>query len=161
MSSSTYVYREEEYDYRDYKDIYISEEMTERTCLGEVSLNGETGHADLTQRVETNLMFTICKNTTQSEKGLVSGWANVAKNADGSIPLDWQGDVIDPSVLEDAAIAFMKDYRESGVNHQGGATGVVVESIVLTKDKQAALGIPEGIVPEAVSKKCYFRKRND
>ena len=42
----------------------------------------------------------------------------------------------------------MMDYRESGVNHQGDAKGIVVESVVMTKDKQAAMGIPEGTVPE-------------
>jgi len=83
-----------------------------------------------------------------SDQGLVSGWANVARNADGTIPLDWQGDVIRPEVLEKAAIDFMLNYRESGEMHRGGSKGTVVESIVLTKDKQAALGIPDGVVPE-------------
>jgi len=32
--------------------------------------------------------------------------------------------------------------------HQGNSQGVVVESIVFTKEKQAAIGIPEGCVPE-------------
>ena len=71
-----------------------------------------------------------------------------ARNADGTIPLDWQGDIIRPDVLEKAAIDFMLHYRESGEMHRGSSKGTVVESIVLTKDKQAALGIPEGIVPE-------------
>lgn len=79
---------------------------------------------------------------------LVSGWANVSISADGSIPLDWQDDVIAPDVLEKAAINFMLDYRESGVMHDGGAVGTVVESIVFTKEKQEALGIPDGIVPQ-------------
>ena len=83
-----------------------------------------------------------------TDQGLVSGWANVAVNADGTIPLDWQGDIIRPEVLEKAAIDFMLNYRESGEMHQGPSVGVVVESIVFTKDKQAALGIPEGVVPE-------------
>lgn len=83
-----------------------------------------------------------------SDQGLVSGWANVARNADGTIPLDWQGDIIRPEVLEKAAIDFMLHYRESGEMHRGNSKGTVVESIVLTKDKQAALGIPEGVVPE-------------
>ena len=42
----------------------------------------------------------------------------------------------------------MMDYRDSGVMHEGDAKGVVVESIVFTKDKQASLGIPDGILPE-------------
>ena len=94
-----------------------------------------------------SIEFVIYKEQS-FEKGLVSGWANVAKNVDGNVPLDWQGDIIDPSDLEDAAIAFMKDYRDSGINHEGDSVGTVVESIVLTKDKQAAMGIPEGTVPE-------------
>lgn len=79
---------------------------------------------------------------------LVSGWANVSVNADGSIPLDWQDDVIPPETLEKAAVNFMLEYRESGVMHKGGAVGTVVESIVFTKEKQAMLGIPEGVVPQ-------------
>lgn len=79
---------------------------------------------------------------------LVSGWANVSVNADGSLPLDWQDDIIAPETLEKAAINFMLNYRESGEMHDGGSVGTVVESIVFTKEKQAALGIPEGIVPQ-------------
>lgn len=93
--------------------------------------------------IEVN--FDIAKS---SDKGLVSGWANVAVNADGSVPLDWQGDVISTDSLEKAAIGFMADYRESGVMHEGESKGIVVESIVFTKEKQEALGIPEGSVPE-------------
>lgn len=79
---------------------------------------------------------------------LVSGWANVAINKDGSVPLDWQDDVIAPETLEKAAINFMMDYRGSGEMHKGDSKGTVVESIVFTKEKQQAIGIPEGTVPE-------------
>lgn len=94
---------------------------------------------------EFKLNVSIEKTTDQ---GLVSGWANVARNADGTLPFDWQGDVIRPEVLEKAAIDFMLNYRISGEMHRGPSRGTVVESIVLTKDKQAALGIPDGVVPE-------------
>lgn len=98
-----------------------------------------------TMRIDVG--FTLHK--AKPAEQLVSGWANVAVNADGSIPLDWQDDVIAPETLEKAAIKFMLDYRESGVMHDNnGAVGDVVESIVFTKDKQEALGIPEGIVPQ-------------
>lgn len=93
-----------------------------------------------------DVLFDITKSN--SDEGLVSGWANVAVNADGSIPLDWQDDVIRPEVLEKAAINFMMDYRGSGVMHKGESKGVVVESIVFTKEKQACIGIPAGTVPE-------------
>jgi len=93
-----------------------------------------------------DVLFDITKSN--SDEGLVSGWANVAVNADGSLPLDWQDDMIRPAVLEKAAIKFMMDYRASGVMHEGESKGVVVESIVFTKEKQACIGIPEGTVPE-------------
>ncbi len=79
---------------------------------------------------------------------LVSGWASVAKNADGSLPLDWDGDVVTAEVLEKAAIDFMLEYRESGEMHKGESKGTVVESIVFTKQKMKAMGIPEGTIPE-------------
>lgn len=113
-------------------------------------VNPETGELQEGQMIETDkhsIEFVIYKDQS-FEKGLVSGWANVAKNIDGNPPLDWQGDTIEPSELEDAAIAFMKEYRDSGINHEGESVGTVVESIVLTKDKQVAMGIPEGTVPE-------------
>lgn len=99
----------------------------------------------LEEHRDVGIDFKITKATDQ---GLVSGWANVAINANGSLPLDWQDDIIRPEVLEKAAINFMADYRGSGVMHMGEAQGTVVESIVFTKDKQEAIGIPEGSVPE-------------
>lgn len=147
--SYSMTHREEVDEYDSFTDIYISDTYEEHNCLGEVYLEGfGLAHADENTEVKTSVMFTIYKESANNEKGLVSGWANVAKNADGSIPLDWQGDIIAPSELEDAAVDFMLKYRESGEMHQGDAVGTVVESIVLTKDKQAAMGIPEGIVPE-------------
>lgn len=86
--------------------------------------------------------------TKATDEGLVSGWANIAVKADGTIPLDWQDDVIRPETLEKAAINFMLDYRGSGEMHKGAEQGTVVESIVFTKEKQKVLGIPEGVVPE-------------
>lgn len=97
---------------------------------------------------ETDLSINFEVSKAKDEEGLVSGWANVSVNADGSLPLDWDGDVIPPEVLEKAAIKFMLDYRGSGVMHEGESQGVVVESMVFTKDKQQALGIPEKCVPE-------------
>lgn len=102
------------------------------------------GQNDEDVRIDMN--FTVTKS--RADLGLVSGWANVSVNADGSIPFDWQDDIIPIEVLEKAAIGFMQDYRQSGVEHQGSSRGTVVESIVFTKEKQEALGIPEGTVPQ-------------
>ena len=92
------------------------------------------------------MVFNVSKS--RDDLGLVSGWANVSVNADGSIPMDWQDDLIPIEVLEKAAISFMKDFRESGVMHEGSSQGTVVESIVFTKEKQEAMGIPAGTVPQ-------------
>ena len=92
-----------------------------------------------------DIEFEVSKS--KEAEHLVSGWASVAVNKDGSLPLDWDDDVIAPETLEKAAIDFMLNYRESGEMHEGGPVGTIVESIVFTKDKQEALGVPEGILP--------------
>ena len=42
----------------------------------------------------------------------------------------------------------MELYREGGEMHERGGCAVLIESMVFTKEKQAALGLPEGTVPE-------------
>ena len=80
---------------------------------------------------------------------LVFGWASVAKDAKGDIPLDWQGDVIDAEDLEHAVYKFNLEFRESNDMHRSDSVnGNLVESVMFTKDKMSAMGIPEGVVPE-------------
>lgn len=136
----------------------INESVNRSQCISVYRDDGTCQHirqyssVDVTEEVPVDdsvmlsVDFTVYK--AREDEGLVSGWANVAINKDGSIPLDWQDDVIAPATLEKAAIGFMMDYRGSGVMHEGESKGTVVESIVLTKEKQAAIGIPEGTVPE-------------
>lgn len=78
----------------------------------------------------------------------VFGWANVSIDKDGSIPLDWEGDVTAPEVLEKAAYQYVLKYRGSGEMHQGEVTGHLIESVMFTKQKMESMGIPEGAVPE-------------
>jgi len=113
-------------------------------CTESVYMSDEVPVND--DEVYVDIGFNLYK--AKEDEQLVSGWANVSVNADGSIPLDWQDDVIAPEVLEKAAIGFMLNYRESGVMHDGGSVGTVVESIVFTKEKQEAIGIPEGTIPQ-------------
>ena len=103
---------------------------------------------NLLQQKNMSITTTFKVAKANDSEGLVSGWANVAVNADGSLPLDWQDDIIRPETLEKAAINFMMDYRGSGAMHEGDSKGIVVESIVFTKEKQAAIGIPEGVISE-------------
>ena len=134
--------------------VYITEEKTNRKTVNVYRDDGtDTTYSVYTEERQSDyipweMSVSIAKASANAEEGLVSGWANVAINADGSRPLDWSDDVIQPATLEKAAIGFMEEYRESGVMHKGESKGAVVESIVFTKEKQAAIGIPEGHVPE-------------
>lgn len=82
------------------------------------------------------------------EKQMIFGWANVAIDKDGYFPFDWQDDVSFPEVLEDAVYDFVMDFGDTGEMHKGGVKGQLVESVMFTKEKMAAMGIPEGIVHE-------------
>lgn len=92
--------------------------------------------------------FTIAK--TEPDKMLVFGWGSVAVDADGTQIEDLQEDVIDPEELEKAAYDHVLNFRSTGERHDPGLRrkGRLVESCVFTKEKQAAIGIPPGIVPE-------------
>ena len=138
-----YIITEDSYSASSYTSVYNDDgSVTRVSCHESVYITEECPVED--ERV--NISFSMHK--AKDAEQLVSGWANVAINANGSIPLDWQGDVIAPDTLEKAAVNFMLDYRESGVMHDGGPVGTVVESIVFTKEKQEVLGIPEGSVPQ-------------
>ncbi|MCK9601609.1 MAG: XkdF-like putative serine protease domain-containing protein [Sphaerochaeta sp.] len=81
------------------------------------------------------------------EKGRVFGWASLAFTADGRQVEDVQKDIVDETELESAAYAFMVEFQEAGEMHQRTGVAKVIESMVFTKEKQATLGIPEGVMP--------------
>lgn len=93
--------------------------------------------------------FTIFK--ADDDKHLVFGWASVAITVDGEELEDRQHDVIDPDEMEEAAYEYVLNFRDTGEEHLPGyrKKGKLVESCVFTKDKQKAMGIPEGILPVA------------
>lgn len=90
--------------------------------------------------------LTIVKS--DGDKHQVFGWANVSVRVDGEQIVDWQQDMIDMDELEQAAYGYVAEFGTSGEMHRRGGVGRVIESIVFTKQKAAALGIPEGILPE-------------
>jgi len=89
--------------------------------------------------------FRIKKSS--DDRMLAFGWANVSLTEEGEQIEDWQQDMIDPEVLEDAAYQFVELYREGGEMHERGGAAVLIESVVFTKEKMKALGIPEGTIP--------------
>lgn len=91
--------------------------------------------------------FNIFK--TDEDKRLVFGWASIALTVDGEQLEDRQQDMIDPEDLEEAAYEYVLNFRDTGEEHIPSMRkkGKLVESCVLTAEKQKAMGIPEGTVP--------------
>jgi len=78
---------------------------------------------------------------------VVYGWAGKYLDVDGSVLVDLQGDMIEPEVIEKAAVSFMEDYRESGVMHEGESVGTIVASLVTTPEIVKALFGPDVHLP--------------
>ena len=89
--------------------------------------------------------FRIAKS--DDEKMLAFGWANVSMRVDGELIEDWQGDIIEPEELEAAAYEYVRLYGDGGEMHERGGVAVLIESVVFTEDKMAAMGIPAGTLP--------------
>lgn len=83
------------------------------------------------------------------DKRQVFGWANVSVRKTGSVVLDHQSHIVPIDELEQAAYEFCLSYRDAGAEHQEGYfTGKMIESVVFTKEKIVAMGLPPGSVPE-------------
>lgn len=99
--------------------------------------------------VMCNFGLTKGPDGAEIEQQLVFGWANVTLQEDGTTPFDWQGDIIETEVLESAAYNFVMAHGLANQEHEWGTEcGWLVESMMFTKDKMDALGIPPGMVPE-------------
>lgn len=98
---------------------------------------------------EDKQKFNIYK--TDDDKRLVFGWANVAIRVDGEQIQDLQDDLIEPDNLEEVAYDYVLRFRAGGEVHNPDLRNKarLVESCVFTKEKMAAMGLPEGILPEA------------
>ncbi len=82
-------------------------------------------------------LFKIQKQN--EDKQIAFGWAYQCKTKNGEQLVDHSGDVVDVSEIEKAAYRFVKLYREGSDNHERGGIGVVIESMVFTKEKAEAL----------------------
>lgn len=104
--------------------------------------------ADVLGQRDGEEAFQIMKSN--DDKREVFGWALVAIRKDGEQIVDHQKDVVDPDELEHAAYEYVLKFRDTGELHDKDLRkkGKLIESVVLTKEKQAAMGIPEGTVPE-------------
>lgn len=89
--------------------------------------------------------FKIMKS--DDDKMLAFGWANVSMRINGELIEDWQSDIIEPEELENAAYNYVLFYREGGEMHERGGAAILIESVVFTEEKMAAMGIPAGTLP--------------
>ncbi len=91
--------------------------------------------------------FLVMKSS--GDKRLVFGWATVCVSIDGEPLLDMQDDIIDPDDIEAAAYEYVLNFRGAGEEHMPGKRqkARLVESCVMTREKQRAMGIPDGAVP--------------
>ncbi len=101
-----------------------------------------------TQLKSHKFRLSVTDVALHEESRCVFGWANIACTKSGETVIDSHGDEIPITDLENAAYEFVLSYRETGDMHRGEANGRLVESIVFTQEKCAAMGIPAGVVPQ-------------
>lgn len=85
------------------------------------------------------------------ERRLIFGWAHIARKADGSLPYDSQGDVVDtPEALkawEDRFYDFLPESPTADDMHEEFGVAKIVGGLCFTPEVTKALGIPDGIIP--------------
>lgn len=100
----------------------------------------------LIEKAEVNFEVPISK--IDDEQRIAFGWASVSITKAGEIVVDRQEDVIDNSDLEVAVYDYVENSRDAGEMHVRKGIGSLVESIVFTPEKIAALGLPEGSIQQ-------------
>lgn len=95
--------------------------------------------------IAVDKQWTIPFVKVDAAKQQVFGWAGVIKVGDTDIE-DLQGDVISEADQEDAAYDFVLNSRASDAMHDERPIGTLIESMMFTREKQAALNIDLGKV---------------
>ena len=99
------------------------------------------------QKINKSHRFAVMKS--DDDKRQVFGWGSVAVRADGEVIEDYQEDVIEIDELEKAVYDYTANFGTAGEMHERADIGKLIESVVFTKEKTAAMGIPDGILPAA------------
>ena len=86
----------------------------------------------------------IMKSSVGDEH-LVFGWASMSTDENGTAIIDADGDIIEPTELEQGAYEFVLDWRGGWEehDHDKGLVANLVESVVFTPEKCAAMGITQ------------------
>lgn len=122
--------------------------MSAQTFTDIIKFNKDTTQGLSVKNAESTQQFHIYK--ADDDKRLIFGWGSVAIRTDGEQVVDLQNDLIDPEDLEEAVYEYVLDFRDGGEEHipKLRKKARLVESVVFTKEKMKAMGIPEGTVPE-------------
>lgn len=91
------------------------------------------------------------------EQQVVYGWAYVTHDREGNVVVDKSGDFVDDiGEIEKTAIDFMLHSRQGDTDHSNKASTTIVESMVFTPEKMAAMGIEKGTMPSGwwIGAKC-------
>jgi peptidoglycan hydrolase-like protein with peptidoglycan-binding domain len=106
-------------------------------------------HPIVHKRDEVDFRIDVPISKLNEEQHLAFGWAQIANDKDGNLVIDRQKDFItDVHELEKAAYHFVLNSRDAGEMHIRKGVGTLVESMMFTPEKKAALGIPPGILPD-------------
>lgn len=92
-----------------------------------------------------------------NEQKIVYGWAYVTHDKDGQVVVDKSGEFVDDiEEIEKTAVRFMLESRKGDVDHTNVHKTDIVESMVFTPDKMAAMGIAKGTMPSGwwIGVKC-------
>lgn len=86
----------------------------------------------------------IMKSSVGDEH-LVFGWASMATDENGTAIIDADGDIIEPAELEQGAYEFVLEWRGGCEEHDRdkGLVSELIESVVFTPEKCAAMGITQ------------------
>ncbi|CDH43837.1 XkdF-like putative serine protease domain-containing protein [Candidatus Contendibacter odensensis] len=93
--------------------------------------------------VETPVTLDATILKADDEQRMVYGWASVYSR-NGQTVIDRQGDQIHAPEVQTMAHRFVREVRVGKQLHQGHPVGEVVESVVLSKSLQSALGVDLG-----------------
>jgi hypothetical protein len=102
-------------------------------------------------RIEKRLTVDVVRKS--AERMQVWGWASVCSK-DGVQVTDLQQDRIAPDELEKAVTSFMLKGGGVGDMHERGNAGRVIESVVITPEKAAAMGVDASICGWWVGVQC-------
>lgn len=116
---------------------------------------------DFDVKLPTQIDEVLIKN---DENNTIFGWAYVRETKKGEQVVDHSGEFCKSENFKDlelAMYAYNLAFRQADIQHDCIPKGYLIESVVLTKEKQKAMGIPEGSVPEATWVGFFFPDDDD